>query len=88
MDNITLRGFKMDEEYKKILKIIYESNKKDPSYQVDNNDLIEKLDVKPDELVTITNYLEGERYIKIEPYLDGFEVNITPRGIKLVEKWD
>ena len=78
----------MDEEYKKILKIIYESNKKNPSYQVDNNDLIEKLDVKPDELVTITNYLEGERYIKIEPYLDGFEVNITPRGIKLVEKWD
>lgn len=78
----------MDEEYKKILKIIYESNKKNPSYQVDNNDLREKLDVKPDELVTITNYLEGERYIKIEPYLDGFEVNITPRGIKLVEKWD
>jgi Mn-dependent DtxR family transcriptional regulator len=78
----------MDEEYKKILKIIYESNKKNPSYQVDNNDLIEKLDVKPDELVTITNYLEGERYITIEPYLDGFEVNITPRGIKLVEKWD
>jgi Mn-dependent DtxR family transcriptional regulator len=88
MDNITLRGFKMDEEYKKILKIIYESNKKNPSYQVDNNYLIEKLDVKPDELVTITNYLEGERYIKIEPYLDGFEVNITPRGRKLVEKWD
>ncbi len=78
----------MDEEYKKVLKIIYESNKKNPSYQVDNNDLIEKLDVKPDELVTITNYLEGERYIIIEPYLDGFEVNITPHGRKLVEKWD
>ena len=78
----------MDEEYKKILKIIYESNKNNPSYQVDNNDLIEKLDVKPDELITITNYLEGERYITIEPYLDGFEVNITLRGIKLVEKWD
>jgi hypothetical protein len=29
----------MDEEYKKILKIIYESNKKNPSYQVDNKDL-------------------------------------------------
>ena len=78
----------MDEEYKKILKIIYESNKKNPSYQVDNKDLIENLDVKPDELVIITNYLEGERYIKIDPYLDGFEVNITPRGRKLVEKWD
>jgi Mn-dependent DtxR family transcriptional regulator len=78
----------MDEEYKKILKIIYESYKKDPRYQVDNKDLIEKLDVKPDELVTITKYLEGERYIKMDPYLDGFEVNITPRGRKLVEKWD
>jgi Mn-dependent DtxR family transcriptional regulator len=78
----------MDEEYKKILKIIYESNKNNPSYQVDNKDLIEKLGVKPDELVTITNYLEGERYITIDPYLDGFEVNITPRGRKLVEKWD
>ena len=78
----------MDEEYKKILKIIYESYNKNPGYQVDNKDLIEKLDVKPDELVTITNYLEGERYIKIDPYLDGFEVNITPRGRKLVEKWD
>jgi Mn-dependent DtxR family transcriptional regulator len=78
----------MDEEYKKILKLIYESNKKNPGYQVDNNDLIEKLDVKPDELVTITNYLEGERYITIEPYLDGFEVNITLQGKKLVEKWD
>lgn len=73
----------MDEEYKKILKIIYESNKKNPSYQVDNKDLLENLDVKPDELVTITNYLEGERYIQIDPYLDGFEVNITPRG----ENW-
>lgn len=78
----------MDEEYKKILKIIYESNKNNPSYQVDNKDLTEKLGVKPDELVTITNYLEGERFIKIEAYLDGFEVNITPRGRKLDEKWD
>ncbi len=78
----------MDEEYKKILKFMYESNKKNPGYQVDNNDLKEKLDVKPDELVTITNYLEGERYITIEPYLDGFEVNITLHGRKLVEKWD
>ena len=77
----------MDEEYKKILKIIYDSYNKNPGYQVDNKDLIEKLDVKPDELVVITNYLEGERYIKIEPYLNGFEVNITPHGIKLVEKW-
>jgi Mn-dependent DtxR family transcriptional regulator len=76
----------MDEEYKKILEIIYESNKKNPSYQVDNNDLIKKLDVKPNELVTITNYLEGERYITIDPYLDGFEVNITTRGRKLIEK--
>jgi hypothetical protein len=78
----------MDEEYKKILKLIYESNKKNPGYQVDKNDLIEKFDIKPDELVTITNYLEGERYITIEPYLDGFEVNITLQGKKLVEKWD
>ena len=77
----------MDEEHKEILKILYNSYKENPKYQIDNNDLEEKLDVKPDELVVITNYLEGERYIKIEPYLDGFEVNITPQGIKLVEKW-
>ena len=77
----------MDEEHKEILKILYNSYKENPKYQIDNNDLKEKLDVKPDELVVITNYLEGERYIKIEPYLDGFEVNITPQGIKLVEKW-
>jgi len=31
----------------------------------------EKFDVKPGELVTITNYLDDERYIKIDPYLDG-----------------
>jgi hypothetical protein len=77
----------MDEEHKEILKILYNSYKENPKYQIDNNDLKEKLDVKPEELIVITNYLEGERYIKIEPYLDGFEVNITPHGIKLVEKW-
>jgi hypothetical protein len=78
----------MDEEYKAVLKILYDSYKENPKYQVDNNDLKEKSDIKPDELVVITNYLEGERYITIEPYLDGFEVNILPRGIKLVEKWN
>jgi hypothetical protein len=37
--------------------------------------------------MTITNYLEGEEYIKIEPYLDGFEATITHKGIKLAKKW-
>jgi hypothetical protein len=77
----------MDDEHKEILKFLYDSYKENPKYQVDNTDLKEKLDIKPDELVVITNYLEGERYIQIEPYLDGYELNITPRGIKLVEKW-
>lgn len=77
----------MDDEHKEILKFLYDSYKENPKYQVDNTDLKEKLDIKPDELVIITNYLEGERYIQIEPYLDGYELNITPRGIKLVEKW-
>jgi hypothetical protein len=77
----------MDDEHKEILKFLYDSYRENPKYQVDNTDLKEKLDIKPDELVVITNYLEGERYIQIEPYLDGYELNITPRGIKLVEKW-
>jgi hypothetical protein len=77
----------MDEEHKKILKILYESYNNHPGYQVDNNDLKEKSEFKPEELVTIANYLEGEGYIKIEPYLDGFEVTITHHGIKLAKKW-
>ena len=51
----------MDEEYKAVLKILYDSYKENPKYQVDNNDLKEKLDIKPDELVVITNYLEGRK---------------------------
>ena len=31
-----------------------------PGYQVDNKDLKEKSDFKPEELVTIANYLKGE----------------------------
>jgi hypothetical protein len=49
--NIILEGdFKLDEEHKKILKILYGSYNENPGYQVDNND-------------------------------------ITPHGVKLVEKW-
>ncbi len=77
----------MDEEHKETLKILYDSYNENPGYQVDSNDLKEKLDVKPDELVIIANYLEGEGYITIEPYLDGFEATITRQGIKLVKKW-
>ena len=77
----------MDEDYKKFLKILYDSYKENPKYQVDNKYLKEKLDIKLEEIHFIANYLEGERYIKTEPYLDGFEVNITHHGIKLVEKW-
>jgi CTP-dependent riboflavin kinase len=77
----------MDEEHKKILKILYESYTNNKGYQIDNKDLKEKSDFKQEELITITNYLEGEGYIKIEPYLDGFETTITYKGIKLAKKW-
>jgi hypothetical protein len=77
----------MDEEHKKILKILYESYNNNPKYQIDSKDLKEKSEFKQEELTTITNYLEGEEYIKIEPYLDGFEATITPKGIRLVKKW-
>jgi CTP-dependent riboflavin kinase len=77
----------MDEEHKEILKILYESYTNNPKYQIDNKDLKEKSNLKPEELMTITNYLEGEEYIKIEPYLDGFEATITHKGIKLAKKW-
>ena len=57
---------------KKILKIIYESNKKKSNLSGKITMIWKKKNsIKPGELVTITNYLDDERYIKIDPYLDG-----------------
>lgn len=86
MDEIELR--------KKIMKILYESDGKNPGYPVSSDDLKEILDgeydeVEYEELFSNADYLKGDGNIEIEEFLgNDFEAKITPQGKKLVEKWD
>ena len=86
MDEIELR--------KKIMKILYESDKKNPGYPLSSDDLKEILDgeydeVEYEELFSNADYLKGDGYIEIEEFLgNDFEAKITHQGKVKVEKGD
>jgi Mn-dependent DtxR family transcriptional regulator len=79
MDEVEIR--------KKILKNIYHLNEITKDYPVDSRDLIERLDVTPEELFSNVKYLEEDGYVELEIFLGNeFKAKITPQGIKKVEK--
>ena len=71
----------------KILKIIYDLNRINQGYSVDSRDLMEKLDVKSEDLFSNVKYLEHDGYLELEEYLGHeFKAKITHKGIEKVEK--
>ena len=79
MDEVEIR--------KKILKNIYHLNEITQDYPVDSRDLMERLDVTSEELLSNVKYLEEDGYIELEIFLGNeFKAKITPQGIKKVEK--
>ena len=81
MDEVEIR--------RKILKIIYDLDKVTRGYSVDSRDLIEKLDVKSEELFINVKYLEKDGYLELEEFLGHeFNAKITQNGIKKIEKMD
>lgn len=79
MDEVEIR--------KEILRKVYDLNKIRDGYLVDSRDLLEKLDVKPEDLFSNAEYLEKDGYIVLEKFLGSeFKAKITPDGIKKVEK--
>ena len=75
-----------DEDYQKILKILYIIEKQEPGNPVSSDNLKLLLDMKYDELLSNLKYLKEEGYIELkEFYGDDFEANITPQGIKNLE---
>lgn len=81
MDEVKIRS--------KILKIIYELDKISNGYKVDSRDLLERLDVSNDELLSNAKYLEKDGYLELEEYLgEEFKAKITSEGRDKVEKMD
>jgi len=75
-----------EEEYQKILKILYIIEKQEPGSPVNSDNLKLLLDMRYDELLSNLKYLKEEGYIELkEFYGDDFEANITPQGIKNLE---
>ena len=81
MDEVKIRS--------KILKIIYELDKISNGYKVDSRDLLERIDVSNDELLSNAKYLEKDGYLELEEYLGKeFKAKITSDGRDKVEKMD
>jgi len=70
-----------------ILKIVYDLDKISHGYPVDSRDLMEKLDVNPDELFSNAKYLEGDGYLELQIFMGNeFKAKITADGRDKVEK--
>jgi len=79
MDEVEIR--------KKILKNIYHFNEITKDYPVDSRDLMDRLDVTAEELLSNVKYLEEDGYVVLEIFLGNeFKAKITPKGIIKVEK--
>ena len=79
MDEVEIR--------KKILKNIYHFNEITKDYPVDSRDLMDRLDVTAEELLSNVKYLEEDGYVELEIFLGNeFKAKITPKGINKVEK--
>jgi len=76
-----------EEEYLKILKILYELEKQEPGIPVSSDNLKLQLDMTYPNLLSNFKYLNAEGYIELkEFYGEDFEVKITNHGIELVKK--
>ena len=77
----------MDEqEFIKILKILYEIEKQEPGNPVSSDDLKLLVDIEYNELLMDIKYLKGEGYVEFKEFFgDDFEVNITHNGIEKIK---
>ncbi len=74
-----------EEEYLKILKILYELDKQEPGVSFSSDNLKLLLDMTYHELISNFKYLKEEGYIELkEFYGDDFEAKITNQGIEIV----
>ena len=75
-----------EEEYLKILKILYELEKQEPGIPVSSDNLKLQLDMTYPNLLSNFKYLNAEGYIELkEFYGDDFEAKITNHGIETVK---
>ena len=77
----------MDEqEFIKILKILYEIEKQEPGNPVSSDDLKLLVDIEYNELLMDIKYLKGEGYVEFKEFYGvDFEVNITLKGIEKIK---
>jgi hypothetical protein len=75
-----------DEEYIKILKILYELEKQEPGIPVSSDNLKLQLDMTYPILLSNFKYLKSEGYIELkEFYGEDFEAKITNNGLELIK---
>ena len=75
-----------EEEYVKILKILYEQEKEEPGIPFSSGNLKLQLDMTYHNLLSNFKYLKAEGYIELkEFYGDDFEAKITNHGIETVK---
>jgi predicted transcriptional regulator len=75
-----------EEEYVKILKILYEQEDKEPGVSISSDNLKLQLDMTYHNLLSNFKYLKAEGYIELkEFYGDDFETKITKHGIEFVK---
>ena len=74
-----------EEEYVKILKILYEQEKEEPGIPFSSDNLKLQLDMTYTNLLSNFKYLKAEGYIELkEFYGEDFEATITNQGIEFV----
>ena len=75
-----------EEEYAKILEILYELEKQEPGIPVSSDNLKLQLDMPYTNLLSNFKYLKTEGYIELkEFYGEEFEAKITNHGIELIK---
>ncbi|MGB7969136.1 MAG: hypothetical protein WCF28_06120 [Methanobacterium sp.] len=75
-----------EEEYAKILEILYEIEKQEPGIPVSSDNLKLQLDMTYTNLLSNFKYLKTEGYIELkEFYGEEFEAKITNHGMELIK---
>lgn len=75
-----------EEEYTKILEILYELEKQEPGIPVSSDNLKLQLDMTYTNLLSNFKYLKTEGYIELkEFYGEEFEAKITNHGMELIK---
>lgn len=73
---------------RKILEIIYETEKKEPGSEIQSLDLMIELNIEQEQLDFNARYLKEAEFISLHWYAGAFEAGITHKGIDLVESKD